>query len=154
MNEPINCSLPIYFYDDRNKYDSMMKLTQVLYQDEDTCVCIANWTAPHIAEYTTKLMFNIADGQVINSDYNSWIATNDVAWAEEEDARIQLRSARGMTNEEKEQWLSLTLVRHNINREDVIACNIVQLSATTYRMTIIKNGGPLTVELDTARTAN
>ena len=99
MNEPINCSLPIYFYDDRNKYDSMMKLTQVLYQDEDTCVCIANWTAPHIAEYTTKLMFNIADGQVINSDYNSWIATNDVAWAEEEDARIQLRSARGMTNE-------------------------------------------------------
>jgi hypothetical protein len=92
MTAPIDCSLPIYFYDDRDKYDSMMKLTQVLYQDEETCVCIASWTAPHLIPYTTKLMFNIADGQVVNGDYDSWIATNDVEWAEAEDARIQAKA--------------------------------------------------------------
>jgi hypothetical protein len=89
--ENIDVTKTVYFYDDRSKYDSMMKLTDVLYVDDDTCVCITHWTAPELQQHSTKLMFGIKDGYVINGDYDSWIATNDTVWAEAEDKRIQLR---------------------------------------------------------------
>jgi hypothetical protein len=88
--ENIDVTKTVYIYDDRSKYDWMLKLDKVLYVDTDTCLCMATSTNPDY-KLTVKIQFNILTGEVADRDYYSWIATNDVEWAEAEDKRIQLR---------------------------------------------------------------
>lgn len=90
--EKINVLQPIYFYDDRSKYDWMLKLKSVLFIDEDTCLCLAQCTDETAGMKDEKILFNIQTGEVLTADYYSWIATNDVEWAEQEDERIRLRA--------------------------------------------------------------
>jgi hypothetical protein len=80
MNK-INPLLPIYFYDDRNKYDYMLKADEnILYNDGDIAIVMAMPTNPEY-DAQEKIIFNLADGSVVNSEYDSWYATNDVQWA-------------------------------------------------------------------------
>lgn len=89
--EKIELNKEIYFYDDRNKSDYMFKLTKVLYQDDEICLCLVKSTEPK-SEYEENLLFNLEDGSVKNEDYSSWYATNDVGWAKEEDERLRKRA--------------------------------------------------------------
>ena len=86
----IDTSKPIYFYDDRSKYDWMFKLINILYEDNDTCIAMVECTDPKW-NLKEKLVFNPTDGRVITSDYDSWIATNDLEWAIPEAERIRKR---------------------------------------------------------------
>lgn len=91
MAEKINIADPVYFYDDRSKYDFMFKLTTILYADEDVCLCVAKCTDESAGVLDEKILFDVKTGYLLNHDYCSWLATNDVEWAEQEDARIQER---------------------------------------------------------------
>lgn len=91
--QSVDPSKPMYFYDDRNKYDYMFKAVgEVLYRDDEIAIIMAQSTD---LEYnlTEKLIFNLKDGTVVNSDYYSWYATNDLDWAIPEDERIRQRGA-------------------------------------------------------------
>lgn len=91
MEDKINIADPVYFYDDRNKFDFMFKLTAILYADEDVCLCVAKCTDESLGVPDEKFLFKIETRRVITADYYSWYATNDVEWAEQEDERIQER---------------------------------------------------------------
>lgn len=91
MAEKINIADPVYFYDDRNKYDYMFKLSTILYADDDVCLCVAKCTDESAGVQDEKILFDVRTGYVLTHEYYSWVATNDVEWAEEEDARIQQR---------------------------------------------------------------
>lgn len=91
MEDKINIGDPVYFYDDRSKYDYMFKLTTILYVDDELCLCVAKCTDETESIPDEKFLFKIASGEVIIAEYDSWYATNDVEWAEEEDERIQER---------------------------------------------------------------
>lgn len=82
-HENIDTTQVVYFYDDRNKYDYMFKLKEVLFQDADNCYCVAVCT-DETNPFEEKILFNLKDGTVETSEYDSWYATNDVEWAEEE----------------------------------------------------------------------
>lgn len=92
MAEKINIADPVYFYDDRSKYDFMFKLTTILYADDQVCLCVAKCTDESLDIADDKFLFNVETGYVLISEYDSWIATNDVEWAQTEDARIQARA--------------------------------------------------------------
>jgi len=87
--ENINIADPVYFYDDRSKYDFMFKLSTVLYADDGVCLCAAKCTDESLRVPDEKILFDVTNGKVLVSEYDSWYATNDVEWAQTEDARIQ-----------------------------------------------------------------
>lgn len=82
MAEKINITHPIYFYDDRSKHDFMFKLTEILYADDKVCLCLAKCTDESAGVEDERFLFAVNTGYVLISDYDSWVATNDVEWAE------------------------------------------------------------------------
>jgi hypothetical protein len=92
MSDRIDLSQDMYFYDDRNKYDYMYRLVKILYSDDTVALCEVSCTLLGEGIPDEKFLIKIANGEVINSDYYSWYATNDLEWAKEEDERIQARA--------------------------------------------------------------
>lgn len=94
MNEKIDPSKTVYFYDDRSKCDYFYKLKEILYQDEDSCLCIAEPTELD-SQYpikNEKIYFNLHSKEVESTDFSFWLATNDFQWIEKEIIRIKARS--------------------------------------------------------------
>lgn len=89
--ENISIADPVYFYDDRSKYDYMFKLATILYVDDELCLCVAKCTDLTQGVPDEKFLFKITTGEVIIAEYDSWYATNDIEWAEQEDERVQER---------------------------------------------------------------
>ncbi len=79
----INLEENVFFYDDRSKYDDMLKLSEILYQNKDICLCNAKWIIEEQITEPVLILFNTQTRQVLMSDYYSWYATNNKAWVEE-----------------------------------------------------------------------
>lgn len=69
----------------------MLKMTSVLFEDDEMCLCIAQPTDPALI-LKVKLLFNLKDGVVENQHYDSWLATNNVEWAKKHDTYLQSRN--------------------------------------------------------------
>jgi hypothetical protein len=94
----IDLAQPIAFYDDRNKGDIDFLMTEILYQDQSICLCKAvpiarpnSDLADELEEAEDKshgnwwneinkstILFNIKTGEVQHTDFEDWIATNDL----------------------------------------------------------------------------
>lgn len=73
----------LYLYDDRNKYDYLLKVNEIIFEDEDIILCKAIIIGP--SEYGSeaeqeKLLINKKTNEVVNNDYYSWRATSDDQW--------------------------------------------------------------------------
>ncbi len=103
----IDLTKPIWFYDDRSKDDSVLELQEILWQNEGFVLCrvvcrclptsdcadktesfeqlsaaekaffdFSTWDS----EPVDPILFKLDGGVVLNSDYDSWYATNDMSW--------------------------------------------------------------------------
>lgn len=76
-------SKQIYLYDDRNKYDYMLKVTDILFEDDTVILCKTIMMG--VPEYDgqeeeEKILINKTNDQVNSSQYDSWMATSDKKW--------------------------------------------------------------------------
>lgn len=83
----IDYTKQLYLYDDRSKYDYMLKVTDIIFEDKDTIVCKTVMVG--VPDYDgqveeEKIMIDKETGEVKNSDYWSWYATSDQDWIKKE----------------------------------------------------------------------
>lgn len=79
----INYSKQLYLYDDRSKYDYVMKVTEILYEDSESILCKAICWG--VSEYDNQveeetLLIDKKEEQVRNSNFDSWLVTSDKKW--------------------------------------------------------------------------
>lgn len=86
MKKAIDITKEVYFYDDRNQSGYFYKMKKILYQDEQSCLCIGKATEDSIED--EKIFFDIHTGEVNSSELYSWLATNDTVWIEEKIAKM------------------------------------------------------------------
>jgi len=67
----IDTKKPVYFYDDRGKDKSLVKLGEILYEDFHNCLCRINYSSEIV-------LFDKADGKVYTTNYEFWYATNEL----------------------------------------------------------------------------
>jgi hypothetical protein len=96
----IDLTKPMAFYDDRNKSDVDLLMTEILFKNEKTCVCKAvyvvrpksqlakdikkaqkngeqgNWW--DVLEKEEAVVIDLETSEVMNKDLDSWYATNDL----------------------------------------------------------------------------
>ena len=77
----------LYLYDDRSKYDYLLKVTEIIFQDEDTILCKTVMVGSD--EYNgqveeEKILIDKVSGEVRNSNFDSWLVTSDQEWVDEE----------------------------------------------------------------------
>lgn len=96
----IDLNKPIAFYDDRNKSDIDLLMTEILFKNDKTCVCKAvyivrpksklekdikkaqkngeqgNWW--DVLETEEAVIIDLETSEVMNKDLDSWYATNDL----------------------------------------------------------------------------
>lgn len=92
MAKEIDITKDMYFYDDRSKYDYMYRLVTVLYNDDEFALCLVTCTMMGEGIPDEKFLVDLRTAEVKNSDYDSWMATNNIEWAEKEDLRIRERA--------------------------------------------------------------
>ena len=88
MIEPIKTvkAQPVYFYDDRGKTKDFLVLVDVLYENEQVCLCTAKWQDPANLqdvdeEYANKvytLLFDKESCEVHHKDWDSWYAIKEM----------------------------------------------------------------------------
>lgn len=76
----------LYLYDDRSKYDYLLKVTEIIFQDEDTILCKTVMVGAD--EYNgqveeEKILIDKVSGEVRNSNFYSWLVTSDQEWVDE-----------------------------------------------------------------------
>lgn len=76
----------LYLYDDRSKYDYLLKITEIIFQDEDTILCKTVMVGSD--EYNgqveeEKILIDKVSGEVRNSNFYSWLVTSDQEWVDE-----------------------------------------------------------------------
>jgi len=86
MREPIDITKDTWFFDDRAKSRDLLKVDAVLWSDHAHALCrvvkvrsdssrafnlAANEFEPFLVE--------LGDGEVLNSQFDSWYATNDIS---------------------------------------------------------------------------
>jgi hypothetical protein len=69
-NKMIITKLPIYFYDDRSKDDTIMIVGRILFEDEKVCLVETD-------DDKEVILFNKEDGEVLTSNFEFWYATNE-----------------------------------------------------------------------------
>lgn len=85
--EKVDYSKQLYLYDDRSKYDYVLKVTEIIFENEDTLLCkTVCWGSPEYdnQEEDQTIMIDKINGQVSNSDFYSWLVTSDENWIKEE----------------------------------------------------------------------
>lgn len=85
--KPVNYNEQLYLYDDRSKYDYMLKVIDIIFQDEDSMLCkVETIGSPeesgHVLE--EKILIDKQTGEVKNSEYYSWYVTSDQEWINKE----------------------------------------------------------------------
>lgn len=88
----IDYSKQLYLYDDRSKYDYFLKVTEIIFQDEDSILCktVLYGNAEYEGEKEEeKMLIDKATGEVKNSDYYSWLATSDQDWVDKTVAHMK-----------------------------------------------------------------
>ena len=78
MENSINTKLPTRFYDDRSKDDSEIKLEKILFEDDETCLCVISIDGDKdgIDEEFKRVLFNKESGEVLTNNFQFWIAEN------------------------------------------------------------------------------
>ena len=69
----LDLSKPVWFYDDRAKSDDILELDKILWQDETFILC-------RVKGIDEPCLYDFKNGKMLNGDYFSWIATNDISW--------------------------------------------------------------------------
>jgi hypothetical protein len=76
----LDLTQPVWLYDDRSMTDDILPMTGVLWQGRidgaDYAVIYSTALDKTIEQ---PLLCALADGQILNSDYDSWYATNDIS---------------------------------------------------------------------------
>jgi hypothetical protein len=67
----IDTKKPVYFYDNRGRYETTPTMTQILFEDGSLCLCIFWNIGKEI------VLFDKNSGEVLTTNYMSWIATNE-----------------------------------------------------------------------------
>lgn len=72
MEKTINTKLPVYFYDDRDKDKSILKLENILFEDEKICLCRVSIDGDKdgIDEEFKKVLFSRENGQVLSNNFS------------------------------------------------------------------------------------
>lgn len=83
----IDYTQPLYLYDDRSKYDYFLKVSKIIFQDDETMLCKTVMIGS--SEYDGQveeesIMIDKASGEVRNSNFDSWLVTSDQGWVDEE----------------------------------------------------------------------
>jgi hypothetical protein len=91
----LNLTEKIYFYDDRGKYDILFLANKVLFEDEHfilfdvQCLYEKSLTEVDMSEFENEgiqdftlqpILLNKKTLEVLNKDYDSWLATNDITF--------------------------------------------------------------------------
>ena len=87
MKKGIDTKKPIYFYDDRSKDYSLVKMTDILYEDFHNCFCKVQIDDD---EFDT-ILFDKDSGEVRTTNFEFWYATNKVPTLVEEDGEKEWR---------------------------------------------------------------
>lgn len=83
----IDTSKPVYFYDDRNKDHSLVKMETILYEDFHKCLCRVV-----IDEKDIEIVFfDKSEGDVLTTNFEFWCATNKIPILVEEDGEKEWR---------------------------------------------------------------
>ncbi len=78
----LNLRKPVYFYTkDRSEID-IYQSHQLLYVDEDTCVCSLKNISSTKAPVAKKFSVDLSECCVLNDEFNMWKATNDLTVAQ------------------------------------------------------------------------
>ena len=94
--ENVDYSKQLFLYDDRSKYDYVLKVHEVLFENKENILCKAvSWGIPeydNILENET-LLIDKKTGEVKNSEFYSWRVTSDEKWiAEQVQHMIEMNS--------------------------------------------------------------
>ena len=85
----IDTTLQVYLYDDRNKDDFLLKLVEVLYQDDQTClgrfepIALVQEVVDAMDPKSFKILFDLESREVDSEDFWSWLATDNQEFADE-----------------------------------------------------------------------
>jgi hypothetical protein len=71
MNKSVNTSKPVFFHDDRSKDLSVWRLSSVLFEDKNICLCVAK-----SGRSREKVLFSRHNGEVLSINFEFWYATN------------------------------------------------------------------------------
>jgi hypothetical protein len=71
----IDTNLAVTFYDDRDKDPIIIRMTNVLYQDDAVCLCHA---ADEDGAIKPPILFSKDTGEVLTSEHQFWYAENAV----------------------------------------------------------------------------
>lgn len=88
----IDYSKQLYLYDDRSKYDYFLKVTEIIFQDEDSILCktvIYGHDEYEGEAEEEKMLIDKTTGEVKNSNFYSWLATSDQTWVDEKVAHMK-----------------------------------------------------------------
>lgn len=91
----IDVRKPIFFYDDRDKDDILLELEIILFQNDEWVLCKIKDT-----DIEEPFLFKIENGEVINSLYYSYVATDDMNFIQE------LRERYSIREDEQAEWRS------------------------------------------------
>ncbi len=77
----INIKRPVRFYDDRGKEKTMFLLKEILFEDDNVCLCVIGLekdTGDQILDkhLKAKVLFEIKTGKVLTENFMFWIAEN------------------------------------------------------------------------------
>lgn len=85
--QKVNYKKQLYLYDDRSKYDYVMKVSEILYEDNESILCKAVcWGTEEYNNQVEEevLLIDKKAGEVRNSNFYSWLVTSDQKWITEQ----------------------------------------------------------------------
>lgn len=87
----INTKKPIYFYDDRSKDNSKFKLDEILFENEEVCLCKMINT-DFILEEKPIILLDKKEKRVLTSNYEFWYATNKTPYWDKKNIPVNTMS--------------------------------------------------------------
>lgn len=94
----LNPDQPLYFYDDRNKTDFLLKLSRVIHIENNKMMCEVEAYDPITKEVNEKdvVLVNLDTGEIESEYWMFWYGTNDMNLIQELDKKnIQRLEQRG-----------------------------------------------------------
>ena len=87
MSNKVDTQKAFCFYDDRGKSAYLLIVEAILFRINGLCLCSV--VSGDDANDGDVVLFNVDTGEVLTKNFDSWYATNDLNWANQEIKRMK-----------------------------------------------------------------